>query len=111
MLVPEKGLEPVDTQQVVAEMMAEQRAAGRLAKQGDNRHNLDIPVGNVLTLDDIGVSRKQSADWGKLLAPGPRRNAPPLGGNAPGTWRASTVQPSPARDPFAQHDRRITILS
>jgi len=45
--------------------MAEQRAAGLQAKRGgDQSTGQEL----CLTLDDIGVTKKQSADWGKLAA-------------------------------------------
>jgi hypothetical protein len=67
-------------------MMAEQRAEGLLAKQGDWH---DIPVKNVVTLDDIGVTLKQSADWGRMPSPSPRRSATPAAGNGSPARRAS----------------------
>ena len=48
------------------QMLIQMRDAGLLAKHGDNRHNLEVPDRNLLTLSDIDITKKQSAEWGDL---------------------------------------------
>jgi phage N-6-adenine-methyltransferase len=53
------------------EMLVEERAAGRLAVRGDNQHTAKRDgevVPDRYNLLDLGVSRKESGDWGKLAA-------------------------------------------
>ena len=70
-----------------AELMVEQRAAGALATNRDNRHSLSVPDQNTFTLDDLGVTPKRR----RLGQSGHQtpQDAPPLAGNGPRARRAS----------------------